>query len=396
MIKDSIRESLRNLLRRPLQSGLAILGIMCGVAGIIILSSVGMGVNESVSNQIEQIGPGLMTIMPTPVSDLGKKAIPLRIDDFHSLTADDIGSGMVTPIIQMNASVSGGTTDTVVPVVGVDSIFPDMKSMSIIQGRFFDRLEVQKHSDVAILGESLAKKLFPNDSAIGKSIVIKNDLYRVAGVCKLENTGQTNDVNNLVFLPYTTINSRLNDAGDLSAILIKVPDPLSVPDVETRIQSRLQRNHHWSIPTDAFTVYKQDQILKSATAMSSLVNIFVTGAILIAFLLGGIGVMNVMLMSTAERQHEIGVYLAFGARPIVIQVQFLLESVWISTIGVLCGVIIGTFVGLGLHANDIIPWAFQWSVYAESVIGGIVLGLIFGGYPSFRAALVQPAEVIRK
>jgi putative ABC transport system permease protein len=396
MIRDSLRESFRNMLRRPLQSSLAVLGIAVGIAGGITLASVGLGVERSVQEQVDLIGPGILSVIPAPASEPGQKTATLTIEDAKAISKEDLQGGELTPVMQLTDTVSSHKEEAVTTIVGIDSNFAEMRNLNLLEGRFFRPIERQQAQETAVLGESLAERLFPDGSAVGQTIIIRSVPYEVVGVSRFDGAGGTADVNDVVFLPYTTVSANLTGNEELGALLIKVPDPSLVAEAEQRVLNVLHRVQHWSLPPGAFQVNRQDQIITAARDMNSLIQLFVRGAIGIAFLLGGIGVMNVMLMAAIERQKEIGIYLAFGARPRLVQVQFLLESVWIMSIGIFGGLLLGTFAGVALHAVAGLPWALKPGLYVSTIAGGLLLGLLFGVYPSLRAARVNPAEVIRK
>ena len=395
MLKDSYRESMRNLRRRPLQSLLAILGILLGISGSLLLDSVGKGVSESVEKQINSIGPGVMSVIPKPTVNPGEKSEPLRMSDFRALKENKLDGSSLSPIIQSTENVIADTKDSFSLMVGADYMFPDIQPVTLASGRFFTSLEVENHKNVVVLGESLAKRLFDTGASIGKSVIVRNNIYEVIGIVKLDQGTQAGDTNNLFYVPYTTVLQQLTGTDEISGLLIKVSNPVLVPQVEAEILNVLQRQHSWSLPNDAFTVYKQDFLLQSASNLNSIINLFVKGAVVISYLLGGIGVMNVMLMAANERRHEIGVFLAFGARSTVIQFQFLLESVWISLIGVGGGMLFGTLLGLIAYGQGLIPWSANFFHYLYSLVGGLGVGILFGAYPSFKAAKVNPADVIR-
>jgi putative ABC transport system permease protein len=394
MFLDSLRESLRNLIRRPLQSTLAILGIFVGVAGSLVLSSVGQGVTVSVNQQITAIGPGLMTIVPTPSSN-GQPTVQLSLNDANSISSAEIDDGVLSPLAQSIESVVHGSQVATAPIEGVDANFTEITPITLNSGRFFNALEQAHHSQVAILSKSLAGFLFPHGSAIGQTVMISGDLYTIIGVGQLDSGGQTGGSSNLIFMPVGTVLDNMRGTNIIDALLIKVDNPALVNNVSNQVLTTLLQDHHWSIKPSQLTVYKQNSILTSANNLTGLIRLFVRGAMLIALVLGGLGITNVMLMAAMERRHEVGVYFAFGARRGFVQLQFLLEAVWISLFGVVGGLIGGTLAGLVIAPVAKLPWAFSVTPYLESVIGGLFLGILFGVYPSFRASRIHPAEAIR-
>ncbi len=395
MFYVSLKESLRNLIRRPLQSSLAILGIVCGIAGVFLLGSIGQGVSKAVNQQIATIGPGIMSVVPTPVSTPGKNQSSLNISDIEAIKKVLATDDLVTPVVQLPVIFSDNSNHVSGYEIGVSANYSNIQALTLVDGQFFTDSDYKNKVPVIVITQDLSNQLFPKKLAVGKNILVSYQLYRVVGVVKLPAAAQSTGPLDLVFTPASVLLSQ-QGTHQIAGIVLKVDNPKQVQSKKDEILTAIMRNHHFEVTASDFTVHTQDQILAAGNQMTGLINLFVRGAVWITILLGGIGIMNVMLVAARERQHEIGIYLAYGIRPIIIQLQFLLESVWISTTGAILGIVAGTVTGLILQVTAGVPWGMNWILYGEDLLIGISLGLIFGVYPSLRVGHIVPAEVIRK
>jgi len=390
---EHLREVFRNWQRKPFQSSLAIIGILFGMAGVLILSSMGAGVHQSIDKQVQAIGPGLMNIQSVP--PLQGAPVPLTLSDAKAVTLALKGKAILSPITQMIATINGQKGSATGNVLGVNAEFPMIESISLSSGRFLTPLDDERMNQVAVIGNTLAGELFAHGHAVGKIVEFNQSVYNVIGVFSLSNGVAVSGSNNLVLIPDQTFAAQLSINNQISELLIKASNPSRVPRLKDTILTALVRDHGWHIPLSSFLVGTQNGILSASASLNNLFSMFVQGAVWISFIVGGIGIMNVMLMAITDRRREIGIFLAFGARPRFIIVQFLLESTLISLVGTLGGMVTGTLIGLVLMTHGV-PFTLKVETFAQDIGIGILLGIIFGLYPSVRASLMTPSSAIRE
>ena len=390
---EQLLEVFHNLQRKPFQSTLAIIGILCGMAGVLILSSMGAGVHQSIDSQVQSIGPGMMNVVAVPPAH--GTPIALTRQDARDIRSALAGQAILTPLSQTLAAIEGKNGSVPAYVLGVNALFPQIETIQVSSGRFFTALDDERMNQVAVLGDTLAHQLFPHGRAVGKTVDLGGSVYTVMGVFTLSNGVAVSGPNNLVLIPDRTYSSQWTVNHQIGAILIKAFNPGLVPQLKEDILTALLRNHGWHTPLASFQVGTQNGILAASQSLKNLFTMFVQGAVWISFIVGGIGIMNVMLMAITDRRREIGLFLAFGARPRYIIVQFLLESTLISLLGTIGGLIAGTLVGLLLTTQGV-PFALRFVAFVEDMGIGILLGVLFGLYPSVRAALMTPHAAIQE
>lgn len=389
---EMLREVGRNLQRRPFQSGLAILGVLAGMAGVLTLSSMSAGLHQSINRQVAAIGPGMMSVSSIPRT---KQRIsePLTEQDANVVAAALGATAEVTPVVQTVATVSSPSASASGYLAGVNDEYPGIESISVGPGRFFSPVAALQGESVCVLGQTIAQQLFGSKDPVGKQIVAQGTLLTVVGVFRFSNGVAAGGANNAILVPITTYLEQLTSSNQLSAILLKANNPGAVPAIKDEVLSVLARDHNWRVPISSFQVYTQSGILQASRSLEQLFSQFVRGAVWIAFLVGGIGIVNVMLMAVMDRRREIGLFLAFGAHPATVLAQFLTESVVVSLIGTIGGLLFGTLVGVLLLENGM-PVYFTAGVYLQDLVLGVVLGLVFGVYPSWHASRVTPIRAI--
>ncbi len=387
-----LKETFRNLMRKPLQSLLAVLGILFGIAGELVISFMGSGIHQSITQQVINIGPGLMSVAST--ATINKTPIPLMASDATALKVTLKGQALVAPIDETQMKIEGNKGTMNASVIGTSAEFWGIEPITINQGYVFNSMNTKMESHDCIIGNSLSQQLF-HGSPLDREIVIGNSIDRVIGLFSFKNSAVLNGPNDLVILPIQTYFVQIGGNEYLNSILLKANNPYQVMNIKNVILTTLVRDHHWSVPLSSFQVYTQNGILQSSQSLNDLFGFFVRGAIIISFIVGGIGIMNVMLMVVNDRKKEIGLHLAFGARPIQVFAQLLFEAVTISLFGTISGVLFGTLTGLIMLMNGI-PQEFTPLNYLQSVSLGIVLGVLFGIYPSLFAAKTVPIRAIKE
>ena len=404
---ESFRIALQNLSANKLRSGLTMLGVIIGVGAVIALVSIGRGAQEAITNQIQSVGTNLLYVRPGAANQNGVRgqegsAGTLTLEDAAALQ-DVNGIVGVAPEIDSFAQLVAGGNNTNARLVGATPEFQDVRDFFPSSGEFINSGNVTARSTVACLGSAIAAELFPDEDPIGQSIRINNVPFRVQ--CVMESKGGTGFLSQdgQVIVPLTTAQTRLANAGrfrgssNINVINLKIAD-LSQSDAITQQVGDILRERH-RVAQDDFTVQSQQDVLSAATAVTDTLTMFLGGVAAISLLVGGIGIMNIMLVSVTERTREIGIRKAVGAKRRDILMQFLTEATVLSVLGGVIGILLGWGIALAMGsfqfgATQVKP-TVDLSAVALAVIFSIAVGLFFGIYPAARAGSLRPIEALR-
>ncbi len=404
---ESTRIALRSLTANKLRAGLTMLGVIIGVAAVIALMSIGRGASAAISNQIQSIGTNLLFVRPGAAQTGGVRgaegsAGTLTLEDGEALQNIE-GIVAVAPEVNSFAQIVYQGNNTNARVLGVTAEFQDVTNFSPAAGEFISAANVTGKSLVACLGSVVAETLFPEQDPIGQTIRMNNVPFRV--VCVMESKGGTGFLSqdNQVFIPITTAMTRLSRSGrfrggnNVDTLNIKLADA-SMGDIVTEQVGEILRERH-KVVEDDFSITSQEDILSAATAVTDTLTIFLGGIAAISLVVGGIGIMNIMLVSVTERTREIGIRKAVGAKRRDILMQFLTEATVLSVFGGLIGIALGWGIasamgGISLGNTQITP-VVDTSAILIGVVFSILIGLFFGTYPAFRASALRPIEALR-
>lgn len=399
-----IKASLSVIARHVVRSLLTVLGIMIGIAAIVVTFSIGRGAEARIRSQIMSMGENAVYIIPGNVFQRGhtgsiEKAPRLTTDDVYALRSqieDIIG---YTPAFEVSEPMIYGDSTAQERILGTDSNVLTLLSRTIDRGTFFTDYHVKQRENVIVMGRSLADNLFKNIDPLGKTIRIKRIPFTVIGIVKYDgNFWGTNDPNKLGYIPYTTAKKYFKPdmlERELDFIVLKLKDEEFKGESVRKI-TRILRMSRKIKPGDQddFTIFDQQTIASSAETASRIIELFGLIAALISLIVGGIGIMNIMLVSVQERTREIGIRLALGATQTTIQTQFMIEAV------VLCflGGIIGTVFGIGmvslLSYLTNLPGIIEIKPIALALLITILIGLFFGYYPARKASRLNPVDAL--
>ena len=402
---QSIREALESLSANKLRAGLTILGIVIGVAAVIAMLAVGTGAQDTILGSISGIGTNLLFVFQGNFQQDVLNEQPLTLGDVQAFTdvfqAPHIEA--VAPIISKNISIVFEGIQTQAEVSGVTPEFETVRSYGLLEGEFINDEHVNGRASVALIGPEGADKLFDRrDFIIGETIRIDGQPFRVIGVLESKGGGSFGSQDNIVLVPFSTARARLinRERDHVDVIYVQAIEAASVPLAREEIAQILRTRHRTELGADDFTVFTQEDFLSVAGTITNVFTVFLGGIAAISLLVGGIGIMNIMLVSVTERTKEIGLRKAVGARKMDILIQFLTESILLSLFGGIVGIIFGwvisTTVGRIAAASGT---PFTPSVGLDAILLATLfstaVGLFFGIYPANRAASLEPVEALR-
>jgi len=405
-ITQSILEALESLNANKLRSGLTILGIVIGVGAVIAMLAIGQGAQSSITGAISSIGTNLLFVSSGNRTADVRNAKPLTLADANAiadpLAAPDVAA--VAPVIQGNGTITASGQSMDVSITGSTPEYFTLQNYSLLEGDFLTQDQQLGSSSVVVIGPGVADKLFDRrDGVVGETVRIEGQPFRIVGLLASKGGGMFGSEDNSVIVPFNTAQARLVHRSGLRQIdmlLVQAVSAEAVPSATDEIAQILRQRHRTEIGVDDFTIFSQADILSTATTITGVLTIFLGGIAAISLLVGGIGVMNIMLVSVTERTREIGLRKALGAHKRDILIQFLTESSLLSLIGGLIGIALGwliSFIVGRIAANAGTPLNPLVSLDAVllATLFSAAVGLFFGIYPASRAANLEPVEALR-
>lgn len=397
-------ESFQTLTINKLRTGLAILGIVIGIGSVIALVSLGQATQQQVQAQIQSLGANLLTVSPGgantgAVRGAAGSGTTLTLDDANAIqTSSSITDVQnVSPEVQGRTQVTTGKENMNAQVVGSTPAYPTVHKVTMDEGAFFTQRDVDAMTKVAVVGPQVVSTLFPDGSdAMGQTIRIKGQTFTIIGVTVSKGGTGFQNQDSIVYIPLSTAQKEILGQDYLSSIALEAKSSEVMIDAENQVGYLLLSRHKLSDPTQAdFSIFSQQDILNTASQTTGSFTSLLAGIAAISLLVGGIGIMNIMLVTVTERTREIGLRKALGAKKKIIITQFLLESVILTFVGGVFGMILGVIVSFIVSSLTNSPFVVSFSsiLLATIVSGGI--GILFGWYPAQRAANLQPIEALR-
>ena len=401
-VGSTLNIAFRALRRNKLRSVLTALGIIIGVAAVIAMVGIGNGAKAQVEAQIASLGQNVILIFSGSTTSSGIRtgwggAGTLKIEDAEAIRREVPGVTAVSEEVPSNTQVASGNQNWFTRVLGESADYFDIRQWALAEGAPFTPQDVRSTNKVCVIGRTTATQIFGNDDPVGQILRIKNVPFTVTGVLTAKGlSAQGSDQDDVIVMPYTSAMKRVSGGTTLRNINVQVADANQLPAAQQQIISLLRQRHNIRAgKDDDFTVRGQQEIADMATAQSKTMTVLLGAIAGVSLIVGGIGIMNIMLVSVTERTREIGVRLAVGAHGRDILTQFLIEAVSLSSIGGLIGII------FGVGASKLLSVYAHWPTLIS--IGSILLsffvsagvGIFFGFYPAREAARLDPIEALR-
>jgi putative ABC transport system permease protein len=400
-IGSTVVVSLRALRRNKLRSVLTALGIIIGVGAVIAMVSIGNGAKSTVEAQIAALGQNVLLIFSGSFNQGGARSGAFGAGTLTPEDAEAIGREIpnvvaISPEVRTGAQVLANGLNWGTTVFGEGADYLNIRQWPLTEGAMFSDQDVRSVGKVAIIGATIVKQLFPDDDPIGQTMRIRNQPFRVVGVLEAKGLSvQGSDQDDVVIVPYTSAMKRVTKQTMLRSINAQAVSADAIGSVQNDIVGLLRQRHRTTEQTDDFMVRNQEEIAATATAASETLTLLLAAIAGVSLVVGGIGIMNIMLVSVTERTREIGIRMAVGAHGSDVLLQFLIEAVILSSMGGLTGIL------LGVGASQIVSKVYGWPVLVSTFsvvlafVSSAVVGVVSGFYPAYKAAQLDPIDALR-
>jgi putative ABC transport system permease protein len=393
------RIAARALRRNKMRSLLTMLGIIIGVGSVIASVSITTGATKQVEDQVSSLGQNVVTVFAGNFSSGGMRggwgsAPTLTVEDSRAIKNEVANVVAVSPEVRDRAQILANGLNWNTQVLGESPEYAQIRAWDIANGAMFTEADVRSLAKVAIVGKTVVDELFPGEDPLGQTLIVRNIPFKVVGVLATKGFnlfGQDQD--DVVVIPYSSHMRRLSKRTFVNSIMVQAADKKAVNQVQEDITTLL-RERHKSIEQD-FTVRTQLELMQMATSTSKIMSVLLAAIASVSLLVGGIGIMNIMLVSVTERTREIGIRMAVGARARDILIQFLIEAVTLSAVGGVIG------IALGIAAAQAVAASTGWPTMTPMVWVGIAcvssagIGIVSGFYPAWKASRLDPIEALR-
>jgi putative ABC transport system permease protein len=392
---------LRAIARNKMRSFLTALGIIIGVGCVIAVVAIGNGAAKSVENTINSLGTNYIMLFPGAATSSGARTFTgnstLTADDSDAIKAECPAVAYISPTVRAAAQVVAGELNWGTSIQGVSVDYPLIRSWNVSEGTFFSDQDVKSASKVCVLGTTVAENLFPDGQAVNQIVRIKNVPFKVLGV--LEKKGGNmmgQDQDDTIIAPYTTVMKRLSGKTKIDMIQLSAVSADQVQQAQNEIDAVLRQRHRIPPSGDPdFQMRSQEEIAQASGAQTAILRVLLLVIAGISLLVGGIGIMNIMLVSVTERTREIGIRMAIGAKGRHVLLQFLFEAVTLAIVGGALGIALG--IGASIGVKRFLQWPIVVTPASVALSFGVAafVGIFFGYYPARKAAKLDPIDALR-
>lgn len=390
MIVQAIKMAWKSISSNKMRSFLTMLGIIIGVMSLVVLVSLVSGTTDSVTDQISSMGSNLLTVT---ISD--DKGNPLKLDDVAAL-ADEEEIEMAAPVSQSSVTAESTYSEEDAVVYGTTGAYYDIQNLELYTGRFLKNVDVQNHSNVVVINAGLATDVMGRMNVEGESIYLNGMEFQIVGVLAADESDTSTIENYEAYIPYTSLIRLTEDvSSDITTFCVAASSEESLDPAES-VLTEIMMNR-FADDEDAFTIINQSSVMEAMESVTNTLALLLGGIAAIALLVGGIGIMNIMLVSVTERTREIGIRKAIGAGRGTIMLQFLIEALMLSLLGCLIGIILSwlTLQIIGIVTGGEMTYSLSVGVVWVAVAFSTLIGVAFGIYPANKAAKKRPIEALR-
>jgi putative ABC transport system permease protein len=392
----------QSILKNKMRTLLTMLGIIIGVGAVIVMVAIGEGAKSQIEAQINNLGTNMIVVTPGAsqvggVSQGAQSMNLLTLDDAEALKDQSYLLAAISPVIRTGGQIVGGGGNWRAPVYGVSTDYTTIRDWGTELGRFFDEDDVRSNRKVVVLGNTVADALFPDSDPTGEQVRIRGVPFQVIGVmAEKGQTAEGADQDDMMLSPYTTVNTRLSGQQFITQILASTYTPEDIPEAQVEIRGILRDVHglaDWE--EDDVTIRNQTELAEAAQGTTEVMTLLLSAIASISLLVGGIGIMNIMLVSVTERTKEIGLRMSLGARGSDVLVQFLVEAVVMSVFGGIIG------IGVGVAGSWLLSLLTGWATVISPDTVAVALtfagavGIFFGFYPARKASSLNPIDALR-
>lgn len=390
MMQQSVKMAWKSISSNKMRSFLTMLGIIIGVLALVVLVSLVSGATSSVNDQISSMGANLIQ-----VSVMDDKDKPVKLSDLEDL-AEEEEIRETAPVAQINSTASTTYAEETAVVYGTTGAYSDIMQQELYSGRFLKNTDVDNHTNVAVINAELATEVLGRMDVVGETIKLDGVSYMVVGVLQADDSDTSTTQTYEAYIPYTSL-VRLTDSVsmEITSFYVSAVSEESMDPAEEVVTEMLMER--FDQDEDAFTVINQSTIMEAMESVNSILSLLLGGIAGISLLVGGIGIMNIMLVSVTERTREIGIRKAIGAGRGVIMLQFLIEALMISLMGCAIGILLSwiTLQVISVIGKDSMTFALSPGVVWIAVVFSILIGVVFGIYPANKAAKKKPIDALR-
>ncbi len=397
----TMRIALKAINANKMRALLTMLGIIIGVASVITMVSIGQGVSKSVEDSISSLGTNLLTVSPAMLKTGGVRQTStvhtLTVDDSKAIESECSFITYASPMVRRGMQVVYGNQNWSSTVYGVSQDYDEIRNWPVSEGEFFTEQDVKGSAKVCVIGNTIVENLFNGENPIDQVIRVQKVPFRIVGVLQTKGEGMGMDQDDVIMVPYTTALSRISRMKYIQSIVCSVSAEEYTEQAVDEVTTLLRQRHHLKEEAeDDFTIGSQADIKETMAQTTGMLTLFLSAIAFISLLVGGIGIMNIMLVSVTERIREIGIRMALGARGSDVLKQFLFESMTLSIMGGVIGIVIG--ISLALTISHFVP-DLKTVISMEAILISFLfsagVGIFFGFYPAWQASKLDPIDALR-